>query len=55
MDAPSTADDVVRIVRDRDVSFVQLWFTDVLGILKSFAITPSELPEAMSEGAPATV
>ena len=42
--------DVLRIVKDRDVSFIQIWFTDILGILKSFAITPSELEGALTEG-----
>jgi len=45
-----TGEDVFRLVKDRQVSFVQLWFTDVLGMLKSFAIRPSELEEAMTEG-----
>lgn len=45
-----TADDVKKFVKDNDVSFIQFWFTDVLGFLKSFAITPSELDEGMSEG-----
>ena len=42
--------DVMKIVRDRNVSFIQVWFTDVLGMLKSFAITPSELEGALMEG-----
>jgi glutamine synthetase len=42
--------DVMKIVRDRNVSFIQIWFTDVLGMLKSFAITPSELEGALTEG-----
>jgi glutamine synthetase len=42
--------DVMKIVRDRNVSFIQIWFTDVLGILKSFAITPGELEGALTEG-----
>ena len=45
-----TVDDVARIVKEQNVSFIQFWFTDVLGILKSFAITPSELEEGMTEG-----
>ena len=32
------------------MSFVQFWFTDVLGIQKIFSITPSELEEGMAEG-----
>src|SRR5512139_2320701 len=43
-------EDVRKAVADNNVSFIQLWFTDVIGILKSFAITPSELAEALSEG-----
>ncbi len=43
-------EDVLRIVKDKDVSFVQFWFTDVLGALKSFAVTPSELEEGLTEG-----
>jgi glutamine synthetase len=42
--------DVMKIVKERDVSFIQIWFTDVLGVLKSFAITPSELDGALTEG-----
>jgi len=45
-----TVDDVKKVVKDRDISFIQFWFTDVLGMLKSFAITPSELEEGMTEG-----
>ncbi len=42
--------DVMTIVKDRGVSFIQYWFVDVLGVLKSFAITPSELQEGLTEG-----
>lgn len=45
-----TIEDVYQVVKDRQVSFIQLWFTDVLGMLKSFSIRPSELEEAMTEG-----
>ncbi len=45
-----TEQDVLNIVKDREVSFIQFWFTDVLGILKSFAVTPSELEEGVTEG-----
>ncbi|MFZ5563756.1 MAG: glutamine synthetase family protein [Thermodesulfobacteriota bacterium] len=45
-----TADDVRKIVKEKNVSFIQFWFTDVLGALKSFAITPSELEEGIEEG-----
>jgi len=42
--------DVMDIVKDTEVSFIQFWFTDVLGMLKSFAVTPSELEEGVTEG-----
>ena len=45
-----TKEDVLRIVKEKNVSFIQFWFTDVLGMLKSFAITQSELEMGMSEG-----
>jgi glutamine synthetase len=45
-----TADDVKKIVEEKNVSFIQFWFTDVLGMLKAFAITPSELEEGLTEG-----
>jgi len=44
------ADDVIKAVRDYNISFVQFWFIDVLGTLKSFQITPSELEAAFEEG-----
>ncbi|MEX0869172.1 MAG: glutamine synthetase family protein [Nitriliruptoraceae bacterium] len=41
---------VLRTVEERDVRFIRLWFTDVLGFLKSVAITASELENAFTEG-----
>ncbi len=43
-------DFVLRTVEKRDIRFVRLWFTDVLGNLKSFSISPAELEEAFEEG-----
>jgi len=43
-------DYVLRTVEERDIRFIRLWFTDVLGFLKSFAITPAELETAFDEG-----
>jgi glutamine synthetase len=45
-----TPEEVVEIVNKKDISFIQFWFTDVLGVLKSFAVTPSELEEGLTEG-----
>lgn len=41
---------VLRTVEERGIRFIRLWFTDVLGFLKSFAITPAELETAFEEG-----
>jgi len=41
---------VLRTVEERGIGFIRLWFTDVLGILKSFAITAQELEGALAEG-----
>lgn len=41
---------VLRAVKEHDVKFIRLWFTDILGFLKSFAITVEELERAMEEG-----
>ena len=41
---------VLRTLEERDIRFVRLWFTDVLGYLKSVAIAPAELEGAFDEG-----
>jgi len=41
---------VAKLASDNNVRFVQLWFTDVLGSLKSFAITIDELDTALNDG-----
>jgi len=43
-------DDVKRLVKELNVTFIQFWFVDVLGFLKSFSVTPSELNEGLTEG-----
>ncbi|MEO6121551.1 MAG: glutamine synthetase family protein [Acidimicrobiales bacterium] len=43
-------DYVLRTAEERGVRFIQLWFTDVLGIPKAFNITPAELENALEEG-----
>src|SRR6187200_3156987 len=43
-------DYVLRALEERDVRFVRLWFTDVLGFLKSVAVAPAELDNAFDEG-----
>ena len=44
------AEYVLRTVEERGIRFVRLWFTDVLGFLKSFTITSQELEGALTEG-----
>ena len=41
---------VLQQCREKDVKFIRLWFTDILGVLKSVAITVEELEEALEEG-----
>jgi len=43
-------DYVLRSVEERNIRFIRLWFTDVLGQLKSIAIVPGELENAFEEG-----
>ncbi len=45
-----TKDEVLEIVKKRDVKFIGLWFTDILGRLKSVTISVSELRTAFDEG-----
>ena len=49
-DQPKTASDVLEIAKERNVRFVRLWFTDVLGQLKSFSINAQELDDAFEGG-----
>ncbi|MFN8076201.1 MAG: type I glutamate--ammonia ligase [Kineosporiaceae bacterium] len=41
---------VLRTIEERDIRFVRLWFTDVIGALKSVAIAPAEIEGAFTEG-----
>ena len=41
---------VLRTLEERDIRFVRLWFTDVLGYLKSMVVAPAELEGAFNEG-----
>jgi glutamine synthetase len=41
---------VLKMAKEHDVKFIRLWFTDILGMLKSFAITVEELEGALEEG-----
>ena len=41
---------VLKMAKENDVRFIRLWFTDILGVLKSFAISVDELEGALEEG-----
>jgi glutamine synthetase len=49
-DLSESRDYVLQQAREMDVKFIRLWFTDILGSLKSVAITVEELAQAMEEG-----
>ena len=49
-DRPQTAEDVKALVSERGVRFIRLWFTDILGRLKSFSINASDLDDAFEGG-----
>jgi glutamine synthetase len=48
--AKKTKSEILKLVKKHKVKFIRLWFTDVLGFLKGFAITVSELEGALDEG-----
>ena len=43
-------DYVLKMAKEHDVKFIRLWFTDILGVLKSFAINVEELEGALEQG-----
>jgi glutamine synthetase len=45
-----TEEQVLKSARDTGMKFIKLWFTDILGIAKSFSITVDELEGALAEG-----
>jgi glutamine synthetase len=48
--SPEARREALGRAQDEGVEFVLLWFTDIEGHLKSFAITPSELEDALDDG-----
>ncbi|MBP7738986.1 MAG: glutamine synthetase [Spirochaetes bacterium] len=50
MDTDQNKAYVLKLAHDSNVKFIRLWFTDILGFLKSFAITIEELEDAITEG-----
>ncbi len=50
MDNDQNKEYILKLAYDNNVKFIRLWFTDILGFLKSFAITIGELEDAITEG-----
>lgn len=48
--AKYSREDIIRIIKEEDVRFVRLQFTDIFGILKNVAITTSQLEKALNNG-----
>lgn len=48
--AKKTKTEILKLVKEHKVKFIRLWFTDVLGFLKGFAITTDELEGALEDG-----
>lgn len=42
--------EILEIVRSKNIKFIEMWFTDILGRIKTFTITVDELPEALDAG-----
>ncbi len=50
MNFPNTKEEILKYVKENEIYFIEIWFTDILGYLKSFAITSHELEKAFEEG-----
>ncbi|MBN1405984.1 MAG: glutamine synthetase [Candidatus Omnitrophica bacterium] len=48
--AKRTKEEILKLVKENDVKFIRLWFTDVMGQVKSFSITDEELEGALENG-----
>ncbi|HEX2098113.1 MAG TPA: glutamine synthetase family protein, partial [Rubrobacteraceae bacterium] len=50
LETTTTKQDVLKQAQESNVKFIRLWFTDILGTLKSFSITVGELEDALDGG-----
>src|SRR3954462_5220056 len=50
MDQPRTQQDAIALADESNIRFIRLWFTDILGQLKSFSINAAELEDAFEGG-----
>ena len=47
---PKTKEEILKYIKENGIYFVEIWFTDILGYLKSFTITAHELEKGFEEG-----
>ncbi len=47
---PKTKEEILKYIKENNVYFIEIWFTDILGYLKSFTITAHEIEKAFEEG-----
>ncbi|MCK4417184.1 MAG: glutamine synthetase [Candidatus Latescibacteria bacterium] len=50
MNNENRKEEILKLVKEKDVKFIRLWFTDILGQVKNFAITDAELEGALENG-----
>src|SRR3954452_23273000 len=50
MDHPRTQQEAIALAEENNIRFIRLWFTDILGQLKSFSINAAELDDAFEGG-----
>src|SRR3954449_3631698 len=50
MDHPRTHQEAIALAEENNIRFIRLWFTDILGQLKSFSINAAELEDAFEGG-----
>lgn len=50
MDFPKEEKEILKFIKEKKIRVIRLWFTDILGQLKGFAITANQLEEAFEEG-----
>jgi len=49
-ETPRTPEDIKRLVKEQNIRFVRMWFTDILGRLKSFSVNATDLDDAFEGG-----
>ncbi|MFH1619354.1 MAG: glutamine synthetase family protein [bacterium] len=50
MNERAKINEILKIVGEKDIKFIRLWFVDILGQLKSFSISHREFERALKEG-----